>query len=57
MGYVTNAFLDNPKGLKTDWIAELRDTKSKTGAEYTEQELLEFSMQGAKRPSAMPLYR
>lgn len=43
VAYVTNAFSDIPKGLKTEKVTELRAAKPKSGAEYTEQELLEFS--------------
>ena len=40
ISYVTNAFSNTPKGLKTAKIKELRAEKSKSGMEYTEEELL-----------------
>ncbi|WP_276167493.1 DUF7133 domain-containing protein [Zobellia alginiliquefaciens] len=43
ISYVTNAFSDEPKRLSIDKIEELRSTKPESGAEYTEQELLDFS--------------
>ncbi|MBU3027907.1 DUF7133 domain-containing protein [Zobellia galactanivorans] len=43
ISYVTNAFSDQPKRLKIDKIEELRQTKPKSGTEYTEQELLDYS--------------
>tara|TARA_R110002051_G_scaffold255120_6_gene314280 strand:+ start:15310 stop:17544 length:2235 start_codon:yes stop_codon:yes gene_type:complete len=39
ISYVTNAFSDNPKGLSTTRIQELRSVKSTTGMEFTELEL------------------
>lgn len=39
ISYVTNAFSDNPKGLSTTRIQELRSVKSTTGMEFTEKEL------------------
>ncbi|WP_225902007.1 DUF7133 domain-containing protein [Zobellia barbeyronii] len=43
ISYVTNAFSDVPSRLKLDKIEELRNTKPESGAEYTEQELLDYS--------------
>ncbi len=43
IAYVSNAFSDNPKGVKKEKVAELRTLKPKSGAEYTLPELLEFS--------------
>lgn len=43
ISYVTNAFSDVPRGLKLEKIEELRKTKPESGAEYTEQELLDYS--------------
>ncbi|WP_446051663.1 DUF7133 domain-containing protein [Zobellia laminariae] len=43
ISYVTNAFSDVPRGLKLEKIEELRNTKPESGAEYTEQELLDYS--------------
>ncbi|MBU2976593.1 DUF7133 domain-containing protein [Zobellia sp. B3R18] len=43
ISYVTNAFSDVPSRLKLETIEELRNTKPKSGAEYTEQELLDYS--------------
>ncbi|MFS4493818.1 c-type cytochrome [Maribacter sp. 2308TA10-17] len=43
IAYVTNAFSDSPRGLKEENVKELRLLKAKSGAEYTEQELLKFS--------------
>lgn len=43
VAYVTNAFSDIPRGLKTEKVTELRAARPKSGAEYTEEELLEFS--------------
>ncbi|MFD0798648.1 c-type cytochrome [Maribacter chungangensis] len=42
ISYVTNAFSDNPKGISIKKIEELRKVKSKSGGEFTEQELLEL---------------
>ncbi|CAM4375104.1 c-type cytochrome [Zobellia roscoffensis] len=43
ISYVTNAFSDAPKRLSIDKIEELRKTEPESGAEYTEQELLDYS--------------
>lgn len=43
IAYVSNAFSDEPKSLKKEKISELRTAVPKSGAEYTEEELLEFS--------------
>ncbi|MEP3211268.1 MAG: c-type cytochrome [Maribacter sp.] len=43
MAYVTNAFSDIPKFLSKEKVSELRGFKPKSGAEYTEEELKEFS--------------
>ena len=42
ISYVTNAFSDNPKGISAEKIKELRKVKSKSGGEFTEQELMEL---------------
>ncbi len=42
IAYVTNAFSDDPKGLKQQQIKKLRTEIPKSGMEYTEAELLEF---------------
>ncbi|MUH37972.1 dehydrogenase [Zobellia amurskyensis] len=42
ISYVTNAFSDVPRRLKLGTIEELRNTKPESGAEYTEQELLDY---------------
>ncbi len=42
ISYVTNGFSDNPKSISPEKIKELRNVKSKTGGEFTEQELLEL---------------
>lgn len=39
INYITNAFTDQSKGLPADKIKELRAVKSKSGMEYTEEEL------------------
>ena len=41
ISYVSNAFSDNPKGLKQEMIKELRSDIPKKASEYTEEELLE----------------
>jgi mono/diheme cytochrome c family protein len=43
MSYVTNAFSDMPKFLSAEKVSELRKLIPKSGAEYTEEELLEYS--------------
>ncbi|MEO1013160.1 MAG: c-type cytochrome [Bacteroidota bacterium] len=43
IAYVTNAFSDMPKNLKPQEIKVLREMESKSGAEFTEAELLENS--------------
>ncbi|WP_240484946.1 DUF7133 domain-containing protein [Arenibacter latericius] len=42
ISYVTNAFSNRPRSLKTSNIKSLRDQKSKSGMEYTEAELIEL---------------
>lgn len=42
IAYVTNAFSDEPKWLKTEDVTKLRKAKPKSGAEYTEEELLNY---------------
>ncbi len=42
ISYVTSAFSDYPREIKTKEIVELRKLKSKTGKEYTESELLKY---------------
>lgn len=42
ISYVTNGFSDNPIGISAEKIKELRRMKSKSGGEYTEQELLKL---------------
>lgn len=39
ISYVTNAFSKYPKGLPTDRVKELRELPSKSGSEYTIEEL------------------
>ncbi|MDO1513866.1 c-type cytochrome [Maribacter confluentis] len=39
ISYVSNAFSDEPKSLQRKRIGELREVKSKTGMEFTEEEL------------------
>lgn len=43
MAYVSNAFSDRPQFLKKEQVKELRAILPKSGAEYTEQELIEFT--------------
>ncbi|TMM57918.1 c-type cytochrome [Maribacter algarum] len=51
MAYVTNAFSDIPTFLNKDEVSKLRAIKPKSGAEYTEQELKEFSKKhGSEKP-------
>ncbi len=51
MAYVTNAFSDIPTFLNKDEVSKLRAIKPKSGAEYTEEELKEFSKKnGSKKP-------
>ncbi len=42
ISYVTNGFSEDPKGISTDKIKELRGMKSKSGGEFSEAELLEL---------------
>ena len=39
IAYVTSAFSDVPRGLKAEQVKPLREVKSRTGGEFTEQEL------------------
>ncbi|MDX1328543.1 MAG: dehydrogenase, partial [Arenibacter sp.] len=39
ISYVTNAFSNHPRSLNASKIKSLRDQKSKSGMEYTEEEL------------------
>lgn len=48
MSYVTNAFSDMPKFLSAEKVSELRTLIPKSGAEYTEEELLEYSKHHGK---------
>lgn len=48
MSYVTNAFSDMPKFLSAEKVSELRTLIPKSGAEYTEEELLEYSKHHSK---------
>lgn len=43
IAYVTNAFSDEPDWFKKERVTELRTIKPKSGAEYTEAELLQHS--------------
>ena len=43
VAYVTNAFSDMPKWLKIEKVSDLREAKPKSRAEYTEEELLEYT--------------
>jgi len=43
IAYVTNAFSDTPSKTKKEDVAKLRAIKPKSGAEYTEAELLQHS--------------
>lgn len=43
IAYVTNAFSNEPMGLKAEEVKALRGLKPKSGAEYTEEELLGYS--------------
>lgn len=42
IAYVTNAFSDEPKWLKTEDVTKFRNAKPKSGTEYTEAELLDY---------------
>jgi mono/diheme cytochrome c family protein len=44
ISYITNAFSDMPERLELEKIQRLRKMKSKSGAEYTEEELKEYSI-------------
>lgn len=48
MSYVTNAFSDMPKFLSAEKVSELRTLIPKSGDEYTEEELLEYSKHHSK---------
>lgn len=48
ISYVTNAFSDMPEQLELEKIQGLRKMKSKSGAEYTEEELKEYSKKGER---------
>lgn len=56
MAYVTNAFSDMPKFLNKDKVSELRAIIPKSGAEYTEEELLEFSKEHSPAPSGLKVF-
>lgn len=43
IAYVTNAFSDEPKWLKTEEVTEFRKARPKSGAEYTEEELSNYA--------------
>jgi len=43
IAYVTNAFSDAPNWFKKEKVTELRKLKPKSGAEYTEEELLQYA--------------
>lgn len=43
VSYVTNAFSDKPNGVTPERVKELRAMKPKSGAEYTEEELLQLN--------------
>lgn len=43
IAYVTNAFSDEPYWFKKERVTELRELVPKSGAEYTEEELLQHS--------------
>lgn len=43
IAYVTNAFSDEPKWLKTEEVTKFRKARPKSGAEYTEEELLNYA--------------
>jgi len=43
VAYVTNAFSDEPESLKKEKVLELRKLLPQSGAEYTMEELMEFS--------------
>jgi mono/diheme cytochrome c family protein len=43
IAYVTNSFSDTPRALKKEKVAVLRSAIPKSGAEYTEEELLAVS--------------
>ncbi len=43
IAYVTNAFSDEPKWLKTEEVVKFREARPKSGAEYTEEELLNYT--------------
>lgn len=43
IAYVTNAFSDVPKWLKAEEVTKFRKAKPKSGAEYTEEELLNYA--------------
>ncbi len=51
ISYVTSAFSDVPERLKTEEIQELRNVKSKSGSEYTEEELIEYPKRSKKKMS------
>ena len=56
MAYVSNAFSDRPKFLKKEKVSELRVLRPKSGAEYTEEELIEFSKKHSRAPSGMKVF-
>lgn len=43
IAYVTNAFSDMPRWLKTEEVTKFRKARPKSGTEYTEEELLNYS--------------
>lgn len=56
MAYVTNAFSDMPKFLNKGKVSELRAIKPKSGAEYTEEELLEYSKKHSPATSRFKVF-
>lgn len=56
MAYVTNAFSDRPMFLKKEKVSELRAILPKSGAEYTEEELIEFSKKNSPATSRFKVF-
>jgi len=56
IAYATNAFSDMPRFVTEEKVSELRALVPKSGAEYTEEELLEFSKKNGPPPPGFKLF-
>jgi len=56
IAYATNAFSDMPRFVKKERVSELRALIPRSGAEYTEEELKEFSKKNGPPPPGFKLF-